>query len=125
MGCCVFVVLASNLAFKLINDRTFPRLQCAGSGGLPRLQSFKSGYGVDLISRVKAFVAVSGSVLAARPPSDGTIPAALLAAGPVFQRSADGIDENLLILLHGLGDTPSAPPDVSIVLAVNGFVYAA
>lgn len=54
-------------------------------------------------------------MVAARPPSDGTIPAALLAAGPIFQRSADGVNENLLILLHGLGDTPSALWDVLIL----------
>lgn len=46
-------------------------------------------------------------VSAGRPPTEGTIPAALLDAAPVFERSPDGVDENLLILLHGLGDTSS------------------
>ena len=30
----------------------------------------------------------------------------LLRRGHIFQHSADGVDENLLILLHGLGDVP-------------------
>lgn len=29
-----------------------------------------------------------------------------LQAGWLYQPSADGVDENLLILLHGYGDTP-------------------
>ena len=58
---------------------------------------------IPFVSSTEAILETAG-----RPPSVGTVPAALLAAAPVFQRSPDGVNENLLILLHGLGDAASA-----------------
>lgn len=43
-----------------------------------------------------------------REPSPAAYPGALRGGAHAFQHSADGVDENLLILLHGLGDKPGA-----------------